>query len=378
MAYVEDPMFLDSTAQELVTVLREVKTAIASGKDSETTSWKEIRANIKNGLGETLYPVGTKFIVYKYANAASKSGTAVKYWVDAVAHNKHFLLKHGEKTANYSMTLQLHELLNDSMQFDKNESQYGVSMDTAVVSWKTYYSDTSGTVVPSPTGSPKDNGYYEKNDTSTYPRSSYGSNNWRHSGIRKWLNADKGVAGGSWWTKTTPFDVAPDYASSLPFQALLADDANGADCTLLDVVSPVTIRTYLNEIKNPDNSGYYLDADANGEYKVGSRLSYDVTEDTFFLPSTKEVHCSTYNAPEEVSMEYYEKFSDNSSPIGAWGKADTNLLKHKQNSASSTYWWLRTAGAGGADYVVLVGSDGAVGHSSAVNGFGIAPLCVIY
>ena len=377
-AYVEDPIILDSTGQELVTVLREVKTAIASGKDSETTTWKEIRANVRNGLGETLYPVGTKFYVYKYGNAASKSGTPLKYWLDAVAHNKHFLLKHGEKTADYSMTLQMHELLTDSMQFDAAENQYGKSLDTAVVAWKTYYSDTSGTVVTSPTGNPSENGYYEKNDTSTYPRSTYGSNNWKHSGIRKWLNADKGVASGSWWKATTPFDTAPAYASNLPFQALLADNASGDDSTLLDVVGPVTIRTYLSEIKNPDNSNYYLDADANSEYKVGSRLTYDITEDTFFLPSTKEVHCSTYNAPEEVSMEYYEKFSDYSSPISAWGKSDTNLLKHKQNSASSTYWWLRAANAGSANSVMIVYSDGYISYYGAVYGYGIAPLCTIY
>lgn len=378
MATITKPILTDETGQELVLVLRGVKTAIASGKDSEVTTWKEIRANVRNGLGETLYPVGTKFYVFKYANGATKEGTPAKYYLDAVAHNKHYLLRHGEKTATYSMTIQLHELLNDSMQFDAAEDQYGLSMDTSVVSWKTYYSDAEGTVVSEPTGSPKDNGYYEKNDTSTYPRSSYGSNNWRHSGLRKWLNALPSVAAGSWWSKTTPFDKAPSYSSNLPFQALLAEDSNGNDATLLDVISPVTIRHMLNTIKNPDNADYYLDADANGEYSVASRLTYDVTEDLFFLPSTKEVHCATYNAPDEVSMEYYEKFSDYASPISAWGSKDTNLLKHKQSSSSSTYWWLRTPRTGYAYNVMGVNSGGYVDSNSAVDSIGVAPLCVIY
>lgn len=369
---------LDETGQEIVEVLRGVKMAIASGKDSEVTTWKEIRANVRNGLGEILYPVGTKFVIYKYANGATKSGTPVKYYLDAVGHNKHFLIRHGERTANYSMTLQFHELLNDSIQFDAAENQYGISLDTSVVPWKTYYSDTSGTVVTNPTGNPHTNGYYEKNDTSQYPRSTYGSNNWRHSAIRKWLNADKGVAAGLWWAASTPFDKTPDYSSGLPFQALLADNDEGADATLLDVIGPVTIRTILNTIKNPDNSDYYLDADASGQYAVASRLAYDVTEDTFFLPTTKEIHCSTYNEEGGVLLQYYDKFSDYASPISAWGSADTNLLKHKQNSSSATHWWLRSAFTGRADLAMLVYSDGTVDNRYAYYAYGVAPLCVIY
>ena len=374
---ITKPIVLDETAKEMVEVLREMKAAIASGKESETTTWKEIRQNVRAGLGETLYPVGTKFVIYKYANGSTKTGTPVKYYLDAVAHNKHFLLRHGEPTAEYSMTLQFHELLNDSMQFDAAENQYGISFDTSVVPWKTYYSDTSGTVVTDPTGNPHTNNYYEKNDANEH-RKTYGSNNWRHSAIRKWLNADKGVAAGSWWAASTPFDKTPDYSSGLPFQALLADDDEGSDATLLDVVGPVTIRTILNTIKNPDNSDYYLDADASGQYAVASRLSYDVTEDTFFLPTTKEIHCSTYNEEGGVLLQYYDKFSDYASPISAWGSADTNLLKHKQNASSATFWWLRSARAGYAGSALIVNSDGTVDHSNAYYSIGVAPLCVIY
>ena len=375
---ITKPIFLNETGKELVEVLREMKAAIASGKEPETTTWKEVRQNVRAGLGETLYPVGTKFVIYKYANGSTKTGAPVKYYLDAVAHNRHFLLRHGEPVTEYSMTLQFHELLNDYMQFDAAENQYGISLDTSVVPWKTYYSDTSGTVVANPTGNPHENNYYEKNDTSEYPRSSYGSNNWRHSAIRKWLNADKGVAAGSWWVASTPFDKAPDYSSGLPFQALLADDADGADATLLDVVGPVTVRTILNVIKNPDNSAYYLDADASGQYAVASRLSYDVTEDTFFLPTTKEIHCSTYNEEGGALLQYYGKFSDYASPIDAWGNADTNLLKHKQNAGSAAVWWLRSAYADYANYAVRVASSGVVGSDYAHYSYGVAPLCVIY
>lgn len=377
MATVTSPVVLDSTGQEMVEVLRGIKVAIASGKDSEVTTWKTIRANVRAGLGESLYPVGTKFVIYKYANGADKTGTLQKYYLDCVAHNKHFLKRHGEATADYSMTLQFHELLSDSMQFDKPEDQYGLSLDTSVVAWKTYYSDNAGTVVESPTGNPVTNGYYEKNDTSQYPRSTYGSNNWRHSALRKWLNADKSIAAGSWWSKTTPFDKSPDYASSLPFQALLADDDQGTDSTLLDVVGPVTIRTILNTIKRGDAADYYLDADANGNYS-STRLAYDETEDTFFLASTKEIHCNTYNETDGVLMQFYEKFSDYSSPIGAWGNADTNLLKHKPGTSSAAYWWLRSADTGAAYKTMIVFSSGVVDNYYALYAYGVAPLCTIY
>ena len=377
MATVTKPILLDSTGQEILVALRDIRAAIVSGKVPQATTWREVQANVRNGLGEILYPVGTKFVVYKHANGATKSGTPVKYYLDAVGHNKHFLVRHGEKTADHSMTLQFHELLNDSMQFDAAENQYGISLDTSVVPWKTYYSDTSGTVVTDPTGNPHTNNYYEKNDANEH-RKSYGSNNWRHSAIRKWLNADKGVAAGSWWAASTPFDKTPDYSSGLPFQALLADDTDGTDASLLDVVGPVTIRTILNTIKNPDNSDYYLDADASGQYAVASRLSYDVTEDTFFLPTTKEIHCSTYNEEGGVLLQYFDKFSDYASPISAWGSADTNLLKHKQNASSAANWWLRSAGTGYAHAAMFVRSGGAVSDDNACYSYGVAPLCVIY
>ena len=378
MEQITKPIIKDSTGQQIVEVLKEVKTAIASSKAAEATTWKEVQANIRNGLGPTLYPVGTKFVVYKFDDGATKGSTAAKYTLDVTDHNKHFLLRHGEKTADYSMTLQFHELINGAKQFDAAEDQYGLSLDTSVVSWKTYYSDTAGTKVESPTGSPKDNGYYEQNDTSQYKRSSYGSNNWRHSGIRKWLNASPTVAAGSWWTKTTACDKISALASYLPFQAMLADDASGSPCTLLDVIGPVTINTILNTIKNPDNSDYYLDADANGNYAVASRLSYDTTEDTFFLPSTKEIHCSEYNEADGVVLNYYEKFSDYASPIGLWSIVDTNLLKHYQNSNSSAYWWLRSALTSYSRSVMLVYSGGDVRDGYACISHGAAPLCVIY
>lgn len=378
MATVTKPILLDSTGQEILVALKDIRAAIASGKVPQATTWREVQANVRNGLGEILYPVGTKFVVYKYANGATKSETPVKYYLDVVGHDRHFLVRHGEKTADHSMTLQFHELLNDSMQFDATEDQYGVSLDISVVSWKTYYSDTAGTVVPSPSGSPKDNGYYEKNDTSTDPRSTYGSNNWRHSGIRKWLNADPDTAADAWWAKSTPFDKKPDYGTYLPFQALLADNTDGDVATLLDVVGPVTIRTILNTIKNPDNSDYYLDADASGQYAVASRLAYDETEDTFFLPTTKEIHCSSYNEDGGVLLQYYDKFSDYASPINAWGSADTNLLKHKQNASSSEFWWLRSAYTDVAHNIMNVRSNGTVRSSEAYYSYGVAPLCVIY
>ncbi len=378
MGTVTKPIMLNETGLAIVSALGDIKTAIASGKSAEATTWKEVQANVRNGLGETLYPAGTKFVIYKYDDGATKTGEALKYTLDVVAHNKHFLKRHGEAVSKYSMTLQFHELINGAKQFDAAEDQYGISMDTEVVSWKTYYSDAAGTVVPSPTGSPKDNGYYEKNDTSTYPRSTYGSNNWRHSGARKWLNASPTVAAGAWWSKTTPFDKTSSMASYLPFQAMLADNAEGGGCSLLDVIGPVTINTILSTIKNPDNSEYYLDADANGEYSVASRLSYDTTEDTFFLPTTKEIHCSGYNEENGVVLDYYEKFSDYSSPIGMWSVVDTNLYKHYQNSQSSSYWWLRSASPSHSSYVMCVISTAVVSHDSAYYSLGMAPLCVIY
>lgn len=350
------------TKEEVVTiVLEELR---------YTSTWRNIQYNIKAGLGESYYPLGTKFIVYKPANGTT-IGDLVKYELDVVAHNKHFKKgSNGNPTATYSMTLQFHNLLNDTMQFDAKEALYGLSLDTSVVSWKTYYSDTSGTVVSSPSGSPKDNGYYEKNLSD---RVNYGNNCWRTSGLRAWLNADPTLAAGAWWKKQHACDTAPAYSSYLPFQTMLKE-SDGQTCGLLSVVGEVTIDYILSTIKRPDATDYYMDCDTNGNYS-SSRLTYDTVNDKFYLPSTKEVYASSYTEPNGVILDYYQVNSSLSAPSD---NSDTNRVKTKQNSTSASLWWLRSAYSDGADYACFVNSNGLRGNYSAYITLGVAPLCTIY
>ena len=365
-----ETLLKDSTGSAMVVVLKEIANALSGEITPEVTTWKKVQNNIKKGLGETTYPLGTKFVVYKPANGTS-IGTLVKYTLDVVAHNKHFKKVNGVATADYSMTLQLHELLNDTMQFDAKESQYGLSLDTSVVSWKTYYSNTSGSVVSSPSGSPKDKGYYEKNDSN---RVSYGNNCWRTSGLRQWLNADPTLAAGAWWEKQHACDVAPAYSSYLPFQAMLKEDTDGNDSGLLDVIGEVTIDYILSTVKRPDATSYYLDCDGNGDYS-SSRLTYDTVDDKFFLPSCKEVYMASYCEPNGVILDYYE---DNSSLSAASDSADTNRVKMQQSASSAAYWWLRSAYSGNSNHACGVNSSGARHYSGACFEFGVAPLCCIY
>ena len=351
------------TKEEVVTiVLEELR---------YTSTWRNIQYNIKSGLGESYYPLGTKFVVYK-PNNGTTIGDLVKYELDVVAHNKHFKKdSNGNPTATYSMTLQFHNLLNDYMQFDAKEDLYGLSLDTSVVSWKTYYSDTSGTVVSSPSGSPKDNGYYEQNHSS---RISYGNNCWRTSGLRAWLNADPTLAAGAWWQKQHACDTAPDYSSYLPFQAMLKE-SDGQTCGLLSVVGEVTIDYILSTVKRPDATGYYLDCDANGDYS-SSRLTYDTVNDKFYLPSNKEVYMSSFTEPNGVILDYYQVNSSLGSPSD---NADTNRVKTKQNSTSSDWWWLRSSCSDTANYVCSVsGSGSSNGHYAYNTSPGAVPLCTIY
>ena len=372
MATQQSRLLLDSTGSAMVLILQEINETLKSQGSTEYTTWKRVMQNVQAGLGETMYPANnTKFTVYKCPNGSTK-GAYAKYQIDVVGHNKHFAYDEiGAKTAAYSMTIQIHYLLPEMIQFDAKEVLYGLSLDESVVSWKTYYSDTSGTMVSSPAGSPKDNGYYEKNDSN---RVSYGNSCWRTSAIRQWLNALKTVAAGEWWKKMHACDVAPSYADILPFQAMLAEDVDGSGCTLLDVVKPVSIDTIISTVKRPDATNYYLDCDGNGDYSA-SRLTYDTTEDTFFLPSCKEVYMASYCEPNGVILDYYE---DNSSLTAASDSADTNRIKMALGATSATYWWLRSAGSGYSYYACLVSSSGAGSNYYAYNASGVAPLCVIY
>lgn len=177
-------------------------------------------------------------------------------------------------------------------------------------------------------------------------RCAYGSNRWKTSAVRQWLNSDAGpVPDGSeivsnWYTRQTVFDRPPGGAK-------LAGYLYGLDPGLIAVICPVRVRTALPD---PD--------------KVPDGDPYEETEDKVWLASMTEVYGSNNNNVAEGSQFEY------------W-KDTTNAAKIKYQGSTARYWWLRGPYPGGAYLVRYVHASGALNINFAYNAYGFVPgLCI--
>lgn len=177
-------------------------------------------------------------------------------------------------------------------------------------------------------------------------RCAYGSNRWKTSAARQWLNSDAAaVPDGSevvsnWYTRQTVFDRPPGGAK-------LSGYLYGIDPDLQAVICPVKVRT---AIPDPD--------------RVSGGEAYEDTEDKVWLPSMTEIYGDTNNGVAEGSQFAY------------W-KDTTNAAKIKYQGSTARPWWLRGPYPGLADGVRRVGTSGALGGSYALGAGGLVPgLCI--
>ena len=176
-------------------------------------------------------------------------------------------------------------------------------------------------------------------------RMSWGSNNWKESDMRQYLNADGAVS--SWWTAQTPFSRIPGAAAKIGFM-------NDIDADFLDVISKVKLKTDRNTV-----------TEGGGQ---------DTTVDKFFLPARANLNCGNADesAPESsVIFDYYTKFRQD-------GKTGTNTGTDANKLKSGGNWYfLRSPNRGGAYGVALVHDGGALGGDNASSTDGLAPACTI-
>ena len=172
-------------------------------------------------------------------------------------------------------------------------------------------------------------------------RSSAGSNNYKESCIRQWLNASTT----NWWQKQTDFDRAVSYNSKLGF---LGD----VDPEFAAIIGETDITVARNTI-------YEYDGTLGGS---------DTLRDKMFLMSMTELGLGTNNGIAENSvLEYYD------------GATETDRIKYDYSSATTArFWWLRSPYPWLAYYARLVYPSGALYYDSACNGFGAAAACSIY
>lgn len=174
----------------------------------------------------------------------------------------------------------------------------------------------------------------------------YGSNNWKESATRQYLNSDK--AAGSVWTPQTKFDRPPNWAGNTEGWM------NGIDEDFLAAIGETKKVTCRNNTTDGGRS--------------------ETTSDKFFLLSRREVFTGdeTSDVIEGEPYPYYSEYSDYEKPNTG---ADKNRIKYRNGAVQ--YWWLRTPHAWDGRYGRRVGPDGSLNYGSAFNTYGVAPACNI-
>jgi hypothetical protein len=176
-------------------------------------------------------------------------------------------------------------------------------------------------------------------------RNAYGSNRWKTSVARQWLNSDAAPVPevseviSNWYTRQTVFDLVPGGAK-------LAGYLYGLDPELKAVICPVKVKTALPDQERIDGA------------------TYEETEDKIWLASMTEIYGTDNSGVAEGSQFEY------------W-KDTTNAAKIKYQGSTARYWWLRGPFPGSAGDVRFVGTSGALLGNGAFNAYGFVPgLCI--
>ena len=171
-------------------------------------------------------------------------------------------------------------------------------------------------------------------------RVNFGSNNWKNSALRLWLNSNSGA--NAWWSAQGLFDLPSAYVSTPGWMY-------GIERDFLDVIQ---------ETKNTTTTNWFDGGQA------------EVTYDKFFIPGYGQVWFDT--STDGTPWDYYVYFSDNTS--ASYG-ADSNRIKLL--NGSPRYWWTRTPYGSYSSYEYGVRPTGADDLNDAHNSYGVAPACTI-
>ena len=343
-------------------------------------SWRAIKENVKMGFGELFYPVGTEFEVECPSGAPYNSiiFVVVDHRIENDEHIMTMLMKHviygvqfdapqaiivpGETMAAGTYHFKL--LSGYDTAYDGGKSvQFTLANDLAagcqiVMNWPynqtwigkniTVY-DEFGTTVIETCAMSEGTGGTDLGDAdgtvsilNHTQRARYGSNNYKESAMREWLNADD--LAGQWQTQQTRFQRPCGYATN-----------RAGFVTYLDPEFVAVIRegTHLNRT----NEIFDLN---------GKKQAYSTTE-KFFLPSQEEIGFS----PESgiVCGTVFDFYG---------GAAQSDKIKYDITAQTAArYWWLRTPDPSHAGYERNVLSSGALFSNSARDGYGAVAACEI-
>lgn len=380
MSVTNEPIMLDKTGQEIVKALKDIAVAQAGGV-VRFDSWDQVFAIVKGGQGPKHFPVGSQLIVNHkvYGPRLCDVGVFDRF-------------KSLRDPDGHTMTLIQHDLIQ-GIQFDAPEALYYAETQLSAgtynftiggydkwvagtyqftltspvpvggqicvegqspyqdnitaASIKTYSSRTSTTPIETATitaGSGGTSlGTCGEGALNHIHRIAYGSNNYKESAMRQFLNSS--AAAGSVWTPQTKFDRPPSWVTTL------AGYKKGLDQDFLAVVCKVKLPCAANNTyEAPDST-------------VTKNTKYTLN-DEFYLASRKEVFGTSDDVADDTTVfAYYD------------GATAADRIKYRDGSAA--YWWLRTPYAWNALSVRLVDSDGALSYYDAKRADGFAPAFTI-
>lgn len=335
-------------------------------------SWRAIKENVKMGFGELLYPVGTEFEVECPSGAPYNSiiFVVVDHRVENNEHIMTMLMKHviyntefdaiqaiicpeetmpagtyhfallggydtaydGGKNVQFTLANDLEAGGQIVMSWPYNQTWIGKNLTvyhafgTSAIETCVMSEGTGGTDLGVADGTVSILNHTQ--------RARYGSNNYKESAIRNWLDSDD--AANTWQTQQTRFQRPCSYRTRAGFVTYL-------DPEFVAVIRESTHPNRTNEI-----------FDLNGKKQAYS------TTDKFYLASQEEIGFSSESGIVCGSVfDYYN------------GASQADKIKYDINSqATARYWWLRTPTPSNANNERNVNSSGALNNNNANNGIG--------
>lgn len=374
-------IYLPTAEQMDDTLASLARIAGALGAKGDMSTWEGIQRAVKAGVAPQIFPIGYQFTV-----SHNVYGDMV---YDVVAHD---YFKSAYDANAHTMTLMSHELLPYIM-YDMREAfyyaeselsagTYNFKVSSSYLSWEAgTYQFTLSQALPkggqltidgtSGASLTSCNVKVYANSTTTATtetvsitagsagtslgalnkelnhihRVVYGSNNYKESAIRQFLNSS--ATAGKAWVPQTKFDRPPSWMSST------AGFINGLSSDFLTVVGKVIVHCSSNNTyESPDST-------------VSKDERYTVV-DKFYLPSMMEIFGTSTNttmADNSVLFPYYK------------GATDADRIKYRDGIPD--YWWTRTPVNWGGNVNRRVGNDGTSTDSYVLNSVGVAPVCTI-
>jgi hypothetical protein len=388
-----------TTGADITVTNREGKqTTVHIDTLTAVNTWEDIKNAVRLGLGEKLFPVGYEFTtldadttqniiwVVRAHDHHTAANNKLTHTMTLETKNVYSLSSGAQKAVQYDATEAFYyaeqelaagtyniTIANQAWYTADNGKTFQFTLATAVPaggqlvfvmtynatlegkSVKSYANKTTTTALETVTLTEGSEGTSLGTTNGSSPnvnhmhRAIFGSNNYAQSAVRQWLNS--AAVAGSVWTPTNVFDRPASWATS--YNGFM----HGLPADFLAVVQPAVLDCRTNslfEVESLDGAAFAINQ------------LYSLKADKFFLLSRPEIFGDWDSASykDGTQLEYYN------------GLTATERIK-RDAAGTARSAWLRSPYPSGAGSARIVNSSGEVNSSSAYNGNGVAPACII-